>query len=212
MTNFDKFANVYDLYNNLISLGTHKLVKEKAISLLNIEKNSYVLDLCTGTGDIAKIIKQKYPCTNVIGIDISVEMLKIASQQVSNVTFLTADVCNIPFDDNFFDITTISFGLRNIENRKKALEEIYRVLKNGGQFLHIDFAKTNLLPHTTFKLLAKYASIILQQKVPYRYFLNSIDKFPNEFELISEIESIGFNHLKSTRIMFGVISAQLFYK
>ena len=101
-----------------------------------------ILDLCCGTGDFTQIISKYYPRTRVIGLDISEGMLKLAKAKNPAGVFMKGDCVNLPFENSEFDYVTMGFGLRNIEDRKKALSEIYRVLDNGGKFLQLDFIST----------------------------------------------------------------------
>ena len=113
------------------------------IKSLNLNKHAKILDLCTGTGDLAGILKKEYPEAKIIGVDFSREMLKLARIKNPEVGFLEADCTQLPFKEEHFDLCIISFGLRNIENISKVLGEIYRVLKKGGKFINLDLGKPN---------------------------------------------------------------------
>ena len=144
----EKLINIYpidyDFINDLMSFGLHKKIKEESIKRLNIKPNSIVLDLCCGTGDLAKIIKQKHSDSTVIGVDFSSKMLELAKEKVKDVEFIEMNVQNMSFSDNYFDCVVCSFGLRNVEHIDKALYEIHRVLKPEGKFLHLDFGNKNI--------------------------------------------------------------------
>lgn len=211
---FDSIAERYDFNNNLISLGLHKKIKELAIKKLKLNENSKILDLCTGTGDIAFFLKRKYPDASVIGIDFSSEMLKIAKQKNnSDINFQKADCTNLPFDDNSFDLCTISFGLRNIENQGSALKEIYRVLKKDGIFMHIDFGKSSNFADKIFDLLVpSMVKIFYKNSIPYDYLLESKKTFKSPDELIKTFENHGFKFERRHDFLFGVISSQIMKK
>ena len=138
---FNLIANNYDKLNSIISFGFNNIIKLACIKSLCIKPNEKVLDLCTGTGDLIRFIK-KYS-NNITGVDFSENMLKIARKKFKDTEFIEADCTQLPFADNSFDIITMGYGLRNIENRTKALKEVYRVLKPNGKFLHLDFGEKN---------------------------------------------------------------------
>lgn len=139
---FSSLAPRYDFFNNIISFGLHRVIKKLVIKELDIKRGYIILDLCTGTGDAAGIIKQKYPDSIVFAVDFSEKMLPIAASKYSDINFSQQDCCDLHFKDNYFDVATISFGLRNIENSNKALDEVHRVLKECGIFMHLDFGKS----------------------------------------------------------------------
>ena len=133
---FDEISSYYDKMNNLISLGTHCLIKKIALENLAIKPYSNILDLCCGTGDFTKIINKIAPKSKIIGLDSSVEMLKLAKIKNPQKVFMYGDCTNLPFKENEFDYITIGFGLRNVKNRQKAISEIYRTLKTDGKFIN----------------------------------------------------------------------------
>ena len=142
---FEEIAIYYDKVNNIISFGTHYLIKYLCVKELDIKPRSMVVDLCCGTGDFTKLINKIYPRAKVIGLDFSPEMLKLAKEKNPKGVFLQADCTNIPFPEKEFQYATIGFGLRNIEDRQKAISEIYRILETDGIFLHLDFGNHNIL-------------------------------------------------------------------
>lgn len=212
-TEFDDFSTIYDKFNDFISLKTHKHVKTKALRLLNVRGGDKVLDLCTGTGDVAIILKKLAPNALVTGVDISTNMLEIAKKRTSQIEFIKADVCELPFAEKTFDVAVTAFGLRNVTEREKAINEISRILKNGGKFLHIDFSKENKLAYFIFKMLVILgAKLFGARKIPYKYFLNSIDSTPQKSELLQEFEQVGLTHKTTFSQMFGVVQTNLFIK
>ncbi len=208
---FDEISPYYDKMNNFISFGTHYLIKKIALKNLKIGKNSYVLDLCCGTGDFTHIISKIEPKSKIIGLDNSVEMLKLAKIKNPKKAFMHGDCTNLPFAADEFDYITIGFGLRNIENRKKAISEIYRTLKTGGKFLHIDFGKHNL-SSKIFDFIVNLAGRLCQADKNYKYLIESKNEYPEPDELIKEFEVQGFKLLKHQDFLFGVISYQIFGK
>ena len=151
---FDNLSNKYDFMNNIISFGTHKLIKKKAVRSLKIKPNSKVLDLCCGTGDLGAIIKEIEPTCDVVGVDFSSQMLELARKKHPNITYWESNATDLKFEKNTFDYIVMGFGLRNIPEKNKALEQIYKILKVNGLFLHLDFGKQN-------KISQIYNNIIL---------------------------------------------------
>ena len=209
---FDEISPYYDEMNNLISLGTHKIIKLLALKNLNIKANTMLLDLCCGTGDFTQIIAKIQPKARVIGLDNSIKMIKHAKIKNPNKAFIVGDCTELSFKDEEFDYITIGFGLRNVQNRSKAINEIYRTLKKGGKFLHLDFGKhnytSNIFAHLV-QLITKFKNVNTQS---YQYLLNSKEAYPEPEELIEEFCEHGFKFVKRVDFMFGVISAQIFTK
>ena len=209
---FDSIAEHYDKMNNVISFGMDKIIKKKCIKFLGIGEKSTVLDLCTGTGDLVKIIQALRPKTGITAVDFSKNMLAIAKNQIKNAKFLEADATNLPFEDNTFDFVTISYGLRNIQDRAKAISEIYRVLKVGGKILHLDFGEKNLLGKTFEYITPNLARIFGRDVASYKYLIESKKEFPEPNELIKEFEAQKFKLVLRKDFLLKSISAQFFEK
>ena len=209
---FNQIAVRYDFMNNLISLGLHRAVKKSAIGLLDIKPHSRVLDACCGTGDIAEMIKKAEPLAEVTGLDFSENMLIFAKKRVKSVKFFQGDITNTDFPSESFDIVTMSFGLRNIQNPEKALYEINRILKTGGEFLHLDFGNKNILSGIFDIEAPVFAKIFTKDTEPYKYLVKSKEVFPSPDELISDFEKSGFKFKKRKDFVFGSISAQVMEK
>ena len=209
---FDSIAEHYDRMNNVISFGMDKIIKKKCIKFLGIGEKSTVLDLCTGTGDLVKIIQALRPKTGITAVDFSKNMLAIAKNQIKNAKFLEADATNLPFEDNTFDFVTISYGLRNIQDRAKAINEMYRVLKTGGKVLHLDFGEKNMLGKMFEVFVPYFARILGKDYQSYKYLVNSKQTFPEPNALIKEFEDQNFKLVERKDFLFGAISAQVFTK
>jgi len=209
---FNEISSYYDMMNNFISLGTHYIIKTLTVKKLDIQPNTITLDLFCGTGDFVKIISKLCPKTKVIGLDFSENMLKLAQQKNPNYAFIQADASQIPFKESEFDYITAGFGLRNVENRSKVLDEIYRTLKQNGKFLHLDFNSKSKIS-CIFNLIVKITTkICAKNSENYNYLLKSKNSFPSPDELIREFETHGFKLIKKYNYLFGIISAQIMEK
>jgi len=209
---FNEISSYYDRMNNFISFGTHYLLKFLAVKELHIKPRSMVLDLCCGTGDFSRIISKFYPRTHVIGLDFSEKMLKIAKTKNPKNVFMPGDCTNLPFESNEFDYITMGFGLRNIQNRQKAISEAYRVLNNGGKFLHLDFGYHNRVAEVFSIIVPAMAKFFGANSEHYKYLLESRNEFPLPDDLIKEFESAGFKYIKKSNYLFGAISMQIMQK
>ena len=209
---FNKIAYKYDFINNVMSLNTQHKIKQKSIELLNINSGDNILDLCCGTGDLAILAKKDQPQCQIIGVDFSEKMLEIAKRKSNEIQFLQADATNLPFEDNFFDIITMGFGLRNIQNTEKAIIEVYRVLKPNGKFLHLDFGKKNILSKIYDIFVSFISRFFTNNKFAYSYLIESKKVFPTPDELVKDFESKGFQLEKRKDFLLGIISVQILKK
>jgi len=139
-------------------------------------------------------------------------MLDIARKQIKEVEFIEADVTDLPFEGNSFDFITISYGLRNIQDRAKAINEMYRVLKTGGKVLHLDFGEKNMLGKMFEVFVPYFARILGKDYQSYKYLVNSKQTFPEPNALIKEFEDQNFKLVERKDFLFGAISAQVFTK
>ncbi len=209
---FDNLSKDYEFMNNIISFGTHKKIKALAIKELKIKPHSKVLDLCCGTGDLGAIIKKLEPTCDVIGIDFSPQMLEIARKKNPNITYWEADATNLKFEKNSFDYIVMGFGLRNIPEKNKAIEQIYKTLKVNGIFLHLDYGKQNLYSKIYDNTILFLSKIFRKNSKPYKYLVLSKKSFLEPEELI---ELFKFNKLKYVthkNILFEIISFQIMKK
>lgn len=211
-TMFNIIANKYDFINNAMSFGTHNYVKRQSIKLLDIPPHSKVLDLCCGTGDLSKIVKKQSPSALVTGVDFSDRMISLAKNKVQGVQFLQGDVTNLPFEDNYFDFAVMGFGLRNILNAEKAIEEVYRVLKPNGYFLHSDFGQKNFASKIYDFLTPILVKFFTENHEAYSYLIKSKQEFPPPDDLIKDFESKGFKFVQRKDFLCGVISTQILVK
>ena len=209
---FNTIAEKYDFMNNAMSFGLHKFVKKDCITFLDINPHDKILDACTGTGDIAELIKKSQPLAEIIGADFSENMLDIARIKNKKIEFIFTDITNTNFPDNTFHFVTMGFGLRNISNPEKALAEVYRILKPGGKFLHLDFGRKNFVSKIFNILVPLVAKIFKGDSDSYSYLIKSKTAFPEPEELIKDFEKSGFNFVMRKDYLFGVISMQIMKK
>ena len=214
---FDK----YDLMNDLMSLGIHRVWKRQFITWLNPQKNTILIDVASGTGDIAKLYLKKINYNgNVFCVDENKDMLNINKKKfhgIPNVKWFCNNAEKLPFENDYFDYYTISFGIRNVENISKALEEAYRVLKPGGRFLCLEFSKVksevlNKLYKTYSKSIPKVGKIIVGKSEPYEYLINSIEKFYNQEQFSDKIKKQNFSNISYRNLSGGIVAIHSAWK
>jgi demethylmenaquinone methyltransferase/2-methoxy-6-polyprenyl-1,4-benzoquinol methylase len=217
---FDGLAPKYDRLNEVLSLGQHTRHKKYMIKSAGIKDGDRILDLCTGSGDIAIYIAQAYPKCEVIAIDASEKMLEIARERakdLKNVSFRKGDVLNLDFKENEFDITIISYGLRNLADIKKGILEMKRVTREGGRIVNLDLGK----PKNGF--LKWIHKIYFRTFVPFlgktffhrgefnsfAYLPTSGEYFPQQEQLVKIFEELGLKNVRRHDFMLGAISQQI---
>ena len=214
---FDK----YDLMNDLMSLGIHRLWKKNFINWLNPQKNTTLVDVASGTGDIAKLYLNKINYKgHVCCVDESKEMLNINREKLKgniNVKWFCSSAEKLPFKNNYFDYYTISFGIRNINNINKALKEAYRVLKPGGRFLCLEFSKVeNEILNKFYKIysksIPKIGKFIVGKSEPYEYLINSIEKFYSQKEFFVQIKKQNFASISYRNLSGGIAAIHSAWK
>ncbi len=201
--------------NDLMSFGLHRQWKEEFVDLMEIENNYTALDLASGSGDIIKLISDKFDC-NCIGFDSSSEMLAQAKKKIKfdKVSFILGRAEEIPFINSSFDIVTVSFGLRNFSDIDLSLKEIKRVLKKNKKFYCLEFSEiNNLIFRKIFNLYSKiipvYGEIILNNKEAYNYLIESIKIFPTQIELTNKLLDVGFKNVEVIDILDGLASIHI---
>lgn len=219
---FDSVANRYDIMNDIMSVGMHRLWKEKMVSSVHFKKNSKVLDIAGGTGDIAIRIARGEPTAQVTVCDINQNMLdkgrdKAINSNQLNFNWVCANAESLPFEDSEFDYYTVAFGIRNFSDRKKALSEAYRVLKPDGKFICLEFAPmhyqneifTKFYDLYSFKVIPKIGSIGAKDKGSYEYLVRSIREFPTQTNFKMEIEEIGFKNVEFYNMSYGIVALHI---
>ena len=214
---FDK----YDLMNDLMSLGIHRLWKKNFINWLNPQKNTTLVDVASGTGDIAKLYLNKINYKgHVCCVDESKEMLNINREKLKgniNVKWFCNSAEKLPFKNNYFDYYTISFGIRNVDNINNALKEAYRVLKPGGRFLCLEFSKVkneilNKLYKTYSKSIPQLGKFIVGKSEPYEYLINSIEKFYSQEKFFHQIKKQNFINVSYRNLNGGIVAIHSAWK
>jgi len=214
---FDK----YDLMNDLMSLGVHRLWKKKFIDWLNPQINTKLIDVASGTGDIAKLYLEKLHYSGqVCCVDENKGMLNINKKKLkasNNIKWFCNSAEKLTFYDNYFDYYTISFGIRNIDNIDLALKEAFRVLKPGGRFLCLEFSKVknnilNSFYQTYSKSIPMIGKFIVGKSEPYEYLVNSIDKFYNQEDFSEKIKKCGFEKVSHKNLSGGIVAIHSAWK
>lgn len=221
---FDSVASNYDLMNDAMSLGVHRLWKRYVVSMANIRQGQQILDLAGGTGDLVRLMANKVGDTgSVILADINAAMMaagraRLLDRGISgNVTFVQADAEELPFPDNSFDLVTIAFGLRNVTNKDQALASMYRVLKPAGRLLVLEFSKpaAPLKPaydFYSFNILPALGRILAKDEASYRYLAESIRMHPDQETLKSMMETAGFERCDYHNLSAGIVAIHSGYK
>jgi len=212
---FEEVFDKYDLMNDLMSLGIHRLWKKTFINWLNPQVNTRLIDVASGTGDIAKLFLDKVDYeSNVCCVDENKDMLKISRKKLNdttNVKWYCNSAEKLPFKNDEFDYYTISFGIRNINNVNSALKEAFRVLKPGGRLLCLEFSKVenkvlNRFYQIYSKSIPKIGKIVVGKSEPYKYLINSIEKFHSQKELLNLLKKHNFVNLSHRNLSGGIVA------
>ena len=212
---FNQVYDRYDLMNDFMSLGVHRLWKKSLINMMRPSINKKLVDVACGTGDIGKLFLDKTKKkSNVTSVDPNKNMISQGKNKLSkykNIEWVTAPAEKLPLAENSFDYYTISFGLRNTKNLDRALSEAYRVLKPGGRYLCLEFSKIqNLSLNSIYKNYSKLIPIIgkfiVGEKEPYEYLVKSIDQFINQDELIDLMKKHKFQKCFYRNFSNGIVS------
>lgn len=218
---FEELADKYDFMNEIITFKKNSFIKEQAVKKVLVKENFKILDVCTGSGDIAiDFAKISDKSVEIIGIDFSEKMLEIArnkAKNFENITFLQADADHLPFEKDTFDVVFISYGLRNLENTDIAIKELKRVTKKEGCVVNLDLGKPNFFIKIFFKLYMSVvvpilAKIFYGKSLPYKYLFESSKDFSSQEELVSKFKKLGFYNIKNYNYLFGTIAQQIAFK
>tara|TARA_Y100000590_G_scaffold178152_1_gene203326 strand:+ start:18 stop:722 length:705 start_codon:yes stop_codon:yes gene_type:complete len=212
---FNKVFKNYDLMNDLMSLGIHRIWKKNLIQMMNPSNKKRLIDVACGTGDIAKLyLEATDNISTVLCVDPNINMINKCKQNLNKYKNIKWKVCtaeklNVP--DNSFDFYTISFGLRNTKNINKSLKEAHRVLKKGGRFLCLEFSKIEndnleILYKKYSKIIPKIGEIVVGEKKPYEYLLKSIENFIDQKQLVEKMEKNNFKNCEYRNLSGGIVS------
>lgn len=222
---FHSVAAKYDVMNDLMSMGIHRLWKRFTIDCSGVRPGHKVLDLAGGTGDLtAKFSRIVGDTGSVTLADINDSMLKVGRAKlrdrgiVGNVTYVQANAEELPFPDNHFDLITIAFGLRNVTDKDKALASMFRVLKPGGRLLVLEFSKPDsdalnkVYDFYSFNILPKMGELIADDGDSYQYLAESIRMHPNQDTLKGMMETVGFESVEYHNLTGGIVALHRGYK
>lgn len=215
---FDNIAPYYDLLNKVLSLGIDKRWRSKAISLLSDLQSPHILDVATGTCDVAIEMAKNLNSPSIIGLDISANMLEVGQKKIDKAGL--ADVIelkqgeseNLPFDDNTFDAITVAFGVRNFDNLTKGLAEMKRVLKPDGQLVVLEFSRPTVFPFKQgfnfyFKnILPRIGKLTSKDPKAYQYLYESVQAFPDGDDFIQILDTLGYKKSTCTVLTVGICS------
>ena len=212
---FDQVYDKYDLMNDFMSPGVHRLWKKNLINMMNPSKNQNLIDVACGTGDIGKLFLDNTKVNNNITcVDPNKGMItkgKTKLTNYKNISWIISKAEMLPSKENSFDFYTISFGLRNTTDLNKVLSEAYRVLKPGGRFLCLEFSKIQnenfeYIYKQYSKLIPVVGKYIVGKKEPYEYLIKSIEEFINQDELLELMKNNNFKKCNYRNLTSGIVS------
>lgn len=215
---FDSVSPNYDIMNDLMSLGIHRLWKRFAIATINVQANHQVLDLAAGTGDLALHLAPDVKNGLITLCDINANMLSVARDRlidkgfIQNTTLVQANAQALPFPDNHFDRIIMGFGLRNVTDKSQALSSMYRVLKPGGRLVVLEFSHpvnalfSKAYDFYSFNVLPLLGKYVAKDADSYQYLAESIRMHPNQETLKSLILAAGFDECAYTNLSGGIVA------
>ncbi len=223
---FTDVATKYNIMNDLMSLGMHRLWKKKLLSNFNYIPETRLLDLAGGTGDVAKQFIDKGGKQAVV-LDLNQEMINSGKNTIADsglsrynksIAWVLGNAEKIPFEDSSFDHCTISFGLRNVTHIDNVLEESFRILKPGGKFLCLEFSQVqnqnfkNIYKAYSFHIIPLIGKIVANSQSSYEYLVQSIENFLTAKELKQKMEKSGYYNVKFIRYLNGIVALHTGYK
>ena len=218
---FSSVAPSYDIMNDLMSLGMHRLWKKRFVEAVNLKENEIILDVGSGSGDIASEILKENLSTSLYLLDLNEEMLLEGRKRLrkeKNIKYFIGNAEKLNFENNFFDKYTISFCLRNVTEYLLSIKEAYRVLKPGGKYCCLEFStpKSSLVSISykiyKSKILPLLGDLVAKDKDAYKYLSESIDLFPSQDELSKVLFDCGFEEVKSINLFNGIVAIHTGYK
>ena len=210
---FSEVYNKYDLMNDVMSLGVHRIWKGKLIDWMNPACDSSLIDVASGTGDIAKLFSLRNKNSSVVTcVEPNEDMFKKGKKNLKNlknIKWIKSNAESLPVEDNMYDFYSISYGIRNVSDINKTLNEAYRVLKPGGRFMCLEFSKIdnellNFLYKKYSKTIPTIGKYIVGSPKPYKYLIDSIDAFYNQEQLLKLITNNGFTNVEYRNLSNGI--------
>ena len=222
---FDNVSGRYDLMNDFMSLGIHRVWKKSMLDWLAPRRGQSLIDVAGGTGDIAfNFIKRAKTGANATILDLTESMMiegkkkTIDLPEESQINWVCGDAMRMPFSDSTFDVYTISFGIRNVTDISKTLSEAYRVLKPGGRLMILEFSSVNndliswIYDKYSFNIIPKLGEFVSNDRESYQYLVESIRKFPNQEKFSEMIINEGFRKVKYRDLTFGIAALHSAWK
>ena len=218
---FNKIAPYYDFLNRFLSLGIDTIWRKKAIDKIKDADPKYILDIATGTADVAIEMSKRLNPDKIIGLDISSEMLEIGRKKINKrkksdlIELVLGDSENLDYEDHSFDAVTVAFGVRNFQNLEKGLLEMNRVLKTGGQVMILEFSKPKIFPfkqlfNAYFKyLLPLIGRFTSKDPKAYKYLYESVQAFPDGRKFADILTKTGFKSIQCTPLSLGICSVYI---
>lgn len=213
---FDDIASTYDFLNHFLSMGIDIHWRNQLLKYLPKKESINALDLATGTGDVALTLVKNPRVKKVTGLDLSIGMIEVGKKKIlkkqldQKINLMFGDGTRIEAADSSFDLTTISFGIRNFNDPQKSLHEIYRVLRNDGRVMIMEFSiPTNFIIRSIYffyfrNLLPFVGNIVSKHKDAYTYLNQSVETFPYGEEFLKLMRNAGFKNLKALPLTFGI--------
>ena len=213
---FNSVASKYDVMNDVMSLGVHRIWKDMMMDWLAPQAGQKLLDVAGGTGDIAFRFLERSGFGHATVLDLTSSMLAEgrsraeAKQMINEIDWVVGDAMNLPFEDNVFDVYTISFGIRNVTRPQEALKEAYRVLKPGWRIIVLEFSQIPVplgqwfYDRYSFNLIPKMGELIANDRSSYQYLVESIRKFPDQETFLGMVEAAGFENAKYRNLSLGI--------
>ena len=210
---FSEVYSKYDLMNDVMSLGIHRIWKDKFIDWMNPSRNSSLIDVASGTGDIAKLFSLRNKnLSKITSVEPNEDMFKKGKKNLinfKNIEWIKSRAEDLPVKDNMYDFYSISYGIRNVSDINKTLKEAHRVLKPGGRFMCLEFSKINnellnFLYKSYSKAIPALGKYIVGSSKPYEYLIESIDAFYNQDQLLELIAKNGFANVEFRNLSNGI--------
>ena len=218
---FSSVSKNYDIMNDAMSIGMHRLWKKILVELASVNERDIILDIASGTGDIPKLISREYPRTSIFMSDINYEMLDEGRNRAinesfnSNCSFCQLSGEKLPFKNKTFDLITVGFGLRNFTNKEKGLNEMKRCLKKNGKLLILEFSKpinpifSKIYDWYSFNILPRLGSLLANDSDSYQYLAESIRMHPDQEQLKKMMQDQGYRECKFYNLLNGVVAIHI---